>query len=237
MRFCDLFADYKIGLKKLKNIIPFTKLPRYRKIFITSLFVCAVVSGILALLKLKLASQIAIVFCGLFFIVFCIFDLRNKNLEIMLEEHYKPYSESRMKLITEVLTKYNINIHDSDALDMLIKEAKYAQIDSDYLAPFKKPLKTLVATIIPIIAFATEEITDTMTKGEMIIMATQTIVIILLLFSLIYFLMPVLKDFIYVDYNTYNAFIYDIRQLKIFYTKENNAKVSSEIKEDFDTRL
>ena len=32
MRFCDFFISYKIGLKGIKNSIPFTQLPLYRKI-------------------------------------------------------------------------------------------------------------------------------------------------------------------------------------------------------------
>lgn len=31
MRFCDFFISYKIGLKGIKNIIPYTQLPLYRK--------------------------------------------------------------------------------------------------------------------------------------------------------------------------------------------------------------
>ncbi len=37
MRFCDIFISYKIGLKNLKNTIPFTKLPLYRKIAVIAL--------------------------------------------------------------------------------------------------------------------------------------------------------------------------------------------------------
>ena len=36
---------------------------------------------------------------------------------------------------------------------MLIEEAKQAQIQCDYIAPLKKPFKTLGAIIIPIVAF------------------------------------------------------------------------------------
>ena len=62
MRFCDLFISYKIGLKGIKSTIPFTKLPLYRKIFVIIFFASAIVSGILLLFKLTLASYIPIVF-------------------------------------------------------------------------------------------------------------------------------------------------------------------------------
>ena len=32
MRFCDFFISYKIGLKGIKNSIPFTQLPLYLNI-------------------------------------------------------------------------------------------------------------------------------------------------------------------------------------------------------------
>ena len=41
MRFCDFFISYKIGLKGIKNSIPFTQLPLYRKIAIILIFVVA----------------------------------------------------------------------------------------------------------------------------------------------------------------------------------------------------
>lgn len=51
-------------------------------------------------------------------------------------------------------------------------------------------------------------------------MAAQIIVIVLLIFSLIFSLTPIVKDILYRDYNKYSELIYDLRQLKLFYTKE-----------------
>lgn len=46
MRFCDLFISYKIGLKNIKNTIPFTKLPLYRKTFVIILLADEIISYI-----------------------------------------------------------------------------------------------------------------------------------------------------------------------------------------------
>lgn len=92
MRFCDLFISYKIGLKGIKSTIPFTKLPLYRKIFVIIFFASAIVSGILLLFKLTLASYIPIALGALSFIIFIIIDSLKRNLEAMLDEHYTPYS-------------------------------------------------------------------------------------------------------------------------------------------------
>lgn len=113
-----------------------------------------------------------------------------------------------------------------DSLNMLIEEAKQAQIQCDYIAPLKKPLKTLGAIIIPIIAFVAQKIGEAATQDEMITMATQAITLILLIFSLIFLLTPTIKELLYIDYNKYNEFIYDMRQIKLFYTKDDSSSSS-----------
>jgi hypothetical protein len=55
----------------------------------------------------------------------------------------------------------------------------------------------------------------------MIAMAAQVIVLALLIFSLILALTPVVKDILYRDYNKYDELIYDLRQIKLFYSKES----------------
>ena len=173
-----------------------------------------------------LASYIPIALGALSFIIFIIIDSLKRNLEVMLDEHYTPYSKSRMKMVIEVLTKYNININDPESLDMLINEAKYAQIHCDYLAPLIKPFKTLGAITIPIIAFVAQKIGEAATQDEMITMAAQTITLILLIFSLIFLLTPTIKELLYIDYNKYNEFIYDMRQIKLFYAKEDSSSTN-----------
>ena len=223
MRFCDLFISYKIGLKDIKSTIPFTKLPLYRKIFVIILFASAIISVILSMFKLTWIAYIPLALGVISFIVFLIIDSLKRNLEVMLNEHYAPYSNSRMKMVIDVLTKYKIDIHNSESLDILIDEAKHAQIHCDYLAPLIKPFKTLGAIIIPIIAFVAQKIGEAATQDEMITMAAQAITLILLIFSLIFLLTPTIKELLYRDYNKYNEFIYDIRQIKLFYAKEDSS--------------
>ena len=109
---------------------------------------------------------------------------------------------------------------------MLINEAKYAQIHCDYLAPLIKPFKTLGAITIPIIAFVAQKIDEAATQDEMITMAAQAITLILLIFSLIFLLTPTIKELLYIDYNKYNEFIYDMRQIKLFYAKEDSSSTN-----------
>lgn len=223
MRFCDLFISYKIGLKSIKSTIPFTKLPLYRKIFVIIVFASAITSGILLILQKTWASYIPIGLGALTLIAFFIIDSTKRNLEVMLNEHYTPYSQKRMLITINVLKKYEIDIHNNTSIDMLIEEAKLAQIQCDYIAPLKKPLKTLGAIIVPIIAFVAQKIGNAATTSEMINMAAQVIVLVLLTFSLILSLTPIIKNILYRDYNKYDDLIYDLRQIKLFYAKGNDA--------------
>lgn len=227
MRFCDLFISYKIGLKGIKNTIPFTKLPMYRKIFSVIIFANSITSAILVILKLNLAAYSILALNAIAFIVFTIFDSSKRNLETMLKEHYAPYSKKRMHMVIDVLHSYEIDIHNSDLIDYLIEETQKAKIQSDYLAPLKKPLKTLSAIIIPIIVYISQKIADSATQNEMIIMAVQTIILILLIFSIIFSLSPIIKEFLYRDYNKYDELICDLRQIKLFYASQKDTTSSN----------
>lgn len=222
MRFCDLFISYKIGMKNIKSTIPFTKLPLYRKIFIIALFAIFITSGIFVIFRLMCASYISIGLEILACILFFAIDSKKMNLEVMLQEHYAPYSEKRMLMTINVLKNYKIDIQDTASIDMLIEEAKLAQTQCDYITPLKKPLKTMSAIIVPIIAFIVQRIGNTATIDDMITKTAQVIVLILLFFSLIFSLSPIVKDILYRDYNKYNDLIYDLRQVKLFYANKND---------------
>ncbi len=219
MRFSDLFISYKIGLKDIKSTIPFTKLPLYRKVFMIIFLTGTIISSILLIFMQNLFSFIPAGLSLISLIVFSIIDSRKSNLNVMLENHYIPYSERRMNMIIDVLKKYNINIENLDSLDMLIDEAKYAQIQCDFLSQFKKPFKTLGAIIIPIVVFVAKKISEAATETQMLNMAVLAIILILLIFSLIFSFVPIVRDLFYRDYNRYNEFIYDLRQIKLFYSK------------------
>lgn len=220
MRFSDLFISYKIGLKDIKSTIPFTELPLYRKIFIIIFLTGIIISGILLIFKQNIFFFIPIGLIFISLIIFTIIDSKKSNLSIMLENSYIPYSEKRMNMTIEVLKKYNINIENIDSLDMLITEAKYAQAECDFLSQFEKPFKILGSIIIPIVVFIAKKISETATSTDMYNMAELVIILVLLIFSLIFSFIPIIKDLFYRDYNKYTELIYDLRQVKLFYAKK-----------------
>ncbi len=222
MRFSDLFISYKIGLKDIKSSIPFTELPLYRKIFIIIFLTGIIISGILLIFKQNIFSFIPIGLSLISLIIFAMIDSKKSNLSHMLEKHYIPYSEKRMDMTIEVLKKYKINIENVDSLDMLITEAKYAQAECDFLSQFGKPFKTLGAIIIPIVVFIAKRISESATPTDILNIAALAIILILLIFSLIFSFVPIIKDLFYRDYNKYTELMYDLRQVKLFYTKKSN---------------
>lgn len=219
MRFCDLFISYKLGLKGIKSTIPFTKLPLYRKVFLIIFLIGFIVSAILLIFIHNLFSFIPMGLSLISIIVFLLIDSSKKNTLTMLEDHYIPYSEKRINMTIEILKKYNIDINNSYSLDMLIDETKLAQIQCDYLSELKKPLKTLSAIIVPIIVVVVKKVSEIASQDEMIYMATVIVGLILLIFSLIFSLAPIIKYLLYLDYNKYDKLAYDLRQIKLFYSK------------------
>ena len=121
-----------------------------------------------------------------------------------------------------ILKEYNIDIQNINAIDSLMEEAKRTQTDYDYISSLKNPLKVLAAVIIPIITFVAQSIGNTATQAQLITLAIQTIIAILLIFSLVLLVFPTIKDIAYLDYNKYNSFISDMRQLKLFYMESKS---------------
>lgn len=221
MRFSDFFIDYKIRLKDIKSLIPFTQLPLYRKIAIVVLFIIAVTGLIAITTNHPCIAMLVFGILLLLSVVFILVDSKKTNLKIMLSEHYAPYSEARMEMMKELLNKYNIEINDTKTIDLLFEEAKKAQIQSNYLLPIIKPIKTLSTIIIPIIVYVAKKMGDLATIEEMLPVVLQIIVIIICAFSIIMAIISILKEFTFLDYNKYNELMDDLSQIKLFYSKTN----------------
>lgn len=219
MRFRDLFMSYKIGLKSMKGTIPFTELPLYWQVCMTVFLAGLIITGILYICIHSLFALIPFFISILSVIIFSIIGSRKSNLNFMLKNYYIPYSNERIHMTIEILREYNIDINNVKSLDMLIEEAKYAQTECDIFARFQKPLKTLTAIIVPIAVLIGQKVSEAVTLTQMLYMGAIAIILILLIFSLIFSFMPIVKDLLYRDYYKYNELMYDLRQIKLFYAK------------------
>lgn len=217
MRFCDFFIEYKIGLKSIKNSIPWTKLPLYRKIYIIITYVIGVLSILFTLLKFYLALFISIGVILLLLITFIAIDASKNNLREMLDKHYSIHSQNRMIMLKNIFKKYQLNMNDTDVIDLLITQAERAKIENNPFLSLKKPLKALGTIIIPIVIYIARDIAETSSTNELIYWALLSITILFCLISIIYSLTPLVISIFYSDYNRYDELIYDLNQLKIFY--------------------
>ncbi len=217
MRFCDLFIEYKIGLKSIKDSIPWHELPLYRKILMTIIFIFIVISIIFLAFQNTYGSILSLFICFLLFIVFNIIDSSQRNLKVMLDEHYSKYSIERINMLISVLDKYSISPNDLTKIDLLISQAEASKATNDPLAHINKAIKTLSSVIIPIIVFVAQKIAEASNLNEIIYLATQAIIIIICFISIIPALWYHIKMLIYKDYNKYDDLIYDLNQLKLFY--------------------
>lgn len=213
----DLFISYKIGLKDIKRTIPFTKLPFYRKACLAILLSGSITSFILLLFIQTIFSYIPLGISLISTIFFLMIDSKKKNLTLMLENYYIPYSKKRMDMTIEVLKKYNIDIKNVDVINLLIEEAKSEQIKYDYFLYFKNAFRILSSVIIPIVLVVTEKMFEIFKYDQMVIIAILSIICTILIYALILTATPIIKDVIYRDYHKYNELIHDLRQIKIFY--------------------
>lgn len=214
--------SYKIGLRSIKGTIPFTELPLYRQVCMTVFLAGLIIAGILYLYIHSPFTLIPFIISILSVIIFSIIDSRKGNLNFMLKSYYIPYSNERMHMTIEVLREYNIDFNNVESLNLLIEEAKYAQTECDIFAKFEKPLKTLTAIIVPIAVLTVQKVSEAATPTQMLYMGAIAIIGILLIFSLIFTFMPIVKVLLYSEYYKYNELMYDLRQIKLFYAKKSN---------------
>lgn len=214
--FKNLFISYKIGLKKLGNPIPFHKNSLCMKILLFFIIICFIIGSILSIFIQNLFLKgIAIVPAILGIILLIIHHYNTLNYR--LEEYFIPYSKKRMNMTIDILKKYNINTENLDSIDMLIEEAKIAQMESDIFEEFKIPFKRYREFIVFLYGTFVGKIMDNFTWQQIIIMAKLSIALILIIYSLDFFYGYIFKKIFYSDYYKYNEFIRDLREIKIFY--------------------
>lgn len=226
MRFCDLFIEYKIKLKEINRSNKHNnKLLPYQKITLTLFLICCIASAfLLVLLRNNLLIALVPLTIGfILLVVKYIIDSRKTNMETMLNNNCKPYSKRRMDMTIGVLKNYGINIDNPNALNMLIAEAKFERITWDFLSPYKKALRPLCTLIIiPIARIFGNKIFDAITSPQLLDMLVSIFeviaIFILVIISLVIFYITLKNDLLY---RYYNDFIYDVRQIKLFYAKQS----------------
>lgn len=222
MRFCDFFIEYKLEMRNIKSTIPWRELPFYRKLAIIFIFI----NGVIGLISYILRHERALLVFMSIFIITLVFvivlDFKKENQRKMLDDHYIKYSQKRMENLLKILCKYNIDINNTETLNLLIVQAKESKIKYDPFLSLIRPLKILGTTIIPIITYVAHKFAETASISDLIFLSLKTIIIIICVFSIIISIAPTIKELLYRDYIHYDNLIYDINQVLIFYNKRIN---------------
>lgn len=218
MRFCNFFIEYKLGLDKIENKVTFKDLSLIRKIAIITIIISVILAEIMLICNLNIFAIIFFIIPIIPIIIFYIINFKKEDLERTLNDKYIPYSNKRMNMLIDILKKHNIDICNSYSISLLIEEAQNAQIQTDYLEIISKPFKTLGAIIVVILPIAIKKFLDDAIQYEIILI---TISFILLVVLSIAAFPPIIKDIFYRDYKKYDELIYDLRQIRIFYSKED----------------
>ena len=216
MRFCDFFIEYKLGLKEISKYITWPKLPLYKKICIIIMFICLSAFITFSILQKDKLISLTTVFCVISLIVFLILDSTPKKQSQMLREHYKPYSNTRINMVMKLLNNYNISQFDTERIDLLINQAKEAQIAMDPFFSIIKPFKALCTIIVPISAYVAQKVADKSSVESLVIASIDLICIIICIFVIFDALFPIIRNLLYRDYSKYDDLIYDLNQIKIF---------------------
>lgn len=168
----------------------------------------------------KIYLKLFCITIGIVVIMLTICDVLNRSkekLKIILNNHHRIYSDNRMNMLKNIFQKYNLDISNASTIDLLIQEAKDAQIENNPFISINKPAKILLASIISIIAYVAKEIAKSFTTNELMYITLLVITIIFCIIAIITVFIPAIINIIYYDYSKYDELIYDLRQLKIFY--------------------
>ena len=217
MRFSEFFISYKLGLKEIKTTIPFKEFPLCKKIYMILTFVLTVLGIIFAILDRPAISFAFLVTMIILLIVFLVTESRPKNLAHKLKTYFTPYSQERMEMVRKLLSNYNIQPSDSTKIDLLIEEAKSAQVQCDNFNTLKTPFKTLSTLIVPIAVYIANTYADTLSSNEIVALGILAIPLIICFYAILFAVTPVFKDLVNQDYNNYRNLISDLKQIKIFY--------------------
>ena len=206
MRFCDLFTEYKIEIKKFDKAskgVSWKKLPWQNKLLTILIVIITIVWTIFYVRNMQ---QMANWTLAILLIVIAI-GLQIEETTSMLKFRLKKISRKYSK-------KRNI-----EGMKLLIEEAEKQKRKGDCFQDFKKILKNIGVVITTIGLFGQKEVLYEKFWGELAIATKIHLVgIIMLLVVLGYVLAPLIIQIISPDYYMYDKFIEDLRQVVLFYS-------------------
>lgn len=215
MRFCDFFMEYKLQEKNISKYLLWKELPKYKKVFLVNVFIFVILFLILGIIQKIAALGIVLVIYFVYLFIFNRIEYSKPNLTATINRG-KQYSLKKQEQLITLLGHYNISVNDIERIDMLIKQARKAQKQTLSFCSLKRYLNLPFFTvIIAIISYVATKIADSVPIETLILIATQSILILICTISLYFIILFIFKN-ILSDYRKYENLIYDLTQIKIF---------------------
>ena len=213
MRFCDLFTEYKIEIKKFDKAskgVSWKKLPWQNKLLTILIVIITIVWTIFYVRNMQQMANWTLAILLIVIAIGLQIEETTSMLKFRLKKISRKYSKKRMKKVINLLKKHQINIHNIEGMKLLIEEAEKQKRKGDCFQDFKKILKNIGVVITTIGLFGQKEVA--------IATKIHLVGIIMLLVVLGYVLAPLIIQIISPDYYMYDKFIEDLRQVVLFYS-------------------
>ena len=216
MRFSIFFMEYKLKVLGISPYIKFRDMDRYKLIGL-GISIFSIIVGVLLFVLKKGAFGYFYGISVISMVITLLLAGRKKEREKMLNNHYKPYSEKRMRTFSKMLKDYGIDYNDEKKMSMLIEQADMAKERDSIIKGIKSPINAASTyIIIPIIMSVLNRLIENI---ELSLLLTETLQWILLIFMLIGMwiaMSSMVKSMFGGDSVKYEDLKYDLQQMMIF---------------------
>lgn len=144
MRFCDLFTEYKIEIKKFDKAskgVSWKKLPWQNKLLTILIVIITIVWTIFYVRNMQQMANWTLAILLIVITIGLQIEETTSMLKFRLKKISRKYSKKRMKKVINLLKKHQINIHNIEGMKLLIEEAEKQKRKGDCFQDFKKILK------------------------------------------------------------------------------------------------
>lgn len=133
-------------------------------------------------------------------------------------ENEQEKSEKYFNEVIELLKQHNVNINNTATIDLLIEEAKEKQ-KSNFSVGFNKAVTMLSSLYYLIVTLVCKALYDKYGFWKLIIFLSFAVFFFFIISVVFQFVKSFLKLHFEFKHMNHNKFIYDLKQIKIFYAK------------------
>lgn len=128
MRFCDLFTEYKIEIKKFDKAskgVSWKKLPWQNKLLTILIVIITIVWTIFYVRNMQQMANWTLAILLIVIAIGLQIEETTSMLKFRLKKISRKYSKKRMKKVINLLKKHQINIHNIEGMKLLIETSSF----------------------------------------------------------------------------------------------------------------